>query len=249
MLTSPRKFLVIGATSAIAQETAKLFAGEGGRFFLVGRVLAKLEIIAADLRVRGASEVACYAMDLNDFSAHESLVENARQTMGGLDMVLVAHGTLADQKKCELDFAQAYDEYKTNFLSVVSVLTHVSNYFESEKSGCIVVISSVAGDRGRQSNYIYGSAKGGLSVFLQGLRNRLYPAGVQVITVKPGFVDTPMTANFKKGLLWVGPAVVARGIYKAVKTGKQVTYLPWFWALIMLVIKIIPERLFVRLKL
>ena len=111
------------------------------------------------------------------------------------------------------------------------------------------MISSVAGDRGRQSNYIYGCAKGGLTVFLQGLRNRLHKAGVQVLTIKPGFVDTPMTADFKKGLLWVGPDVIARGIYQAIKKGKQVIYLPWFWKFIMLVIKSIPERLFARLKL
>lgn len=244
-----RKILVIGATSAIAQETAKLFSSDGDKLFLVGRDPAKLEATAADLRVRGAQEVLFHAMNINDFAAHADLIEKARHAMGGLDTVLIAHGTLANQKACEQEFALAYEEYKTNFLSVVSLLTHVANYFEQEKYGCIAVISSVAGDRGRQSNYIYGSAKGGLTVFLQGLRNRLYPAGVQVVTVKPGFVDTPMTSGFKKGLLWVGPDVVARGIYKAIRNGKQVIYLPWFWSLIMVIIKSIPERLFVRLKL
>lgn len=244
-----RKILIIGATSAIAQETAKLFASDGDTLFLVGRDPAKLEATAADFRVRGAQGVLFHAMNINDFAGHADLIEKAKQAMDGLDTVLIAHGTLANQKACEQDFVLAYEEYKTNFLSVVSLLTHIANHFERQKHGCIAVISSVAGDRGRQSNYIYGCAKGGLTVFLQGLRNRLHKAGVQVLTIKPGFVDTPMTADFKKGLLWVGPDVIARGIYQAIKKGKQVIYLPWFWKFIMLVIKSIPERLFARLKL
>lgn len=244
-----RKILIIGATSAIAQETAKLFAVDGNKFFLVSRDSAKLEAIAADLRVRGAQEIFFHAMDINEFDKHAELIEKAKNALIGLDTVLLAHGTLANQKACEQNFALAHQEYKTNFLSVVSVLTHIANDFERQKSGCVAVISSVAGDRGRQSNYVYGSAKGGLTVFLQGLRNRLHHAGVNVITVKPGFVDTPMTMDFKKGLLWVGPHVVAQGIYNAIIKRKRVVYVPWFWIIIMLVIKSIPERLFIRLKL
>jgi len=140
-------------------------------------------------------------------------------------------------------------ELQTNFTTVVSLLTLLANLFERQGRGSIAVISSVAGDRGRQSNYVYGAAKGALTIYLQGLRNRLAKANVHVLTIKPGFVDTPMTRDFKKGLLWVGPDVIARGIVKAIDKRKDVAYLPFFWRYIMFIIKIIPERIFKRLSL
>lgn len=244
-----RKVLIIGATSAIAQETAKRFAEDGDQLFLAGRNPEKLDALVADLRVRGAGKTASMALDLNDFGQHPRLVNMAFEALGGLDTVLVAHGTLSDQKACEQDFQVALKEYHTNFLSAVSLLTLLANRFEAQGHGCLAVISSVAGDRGRQSNYFYGSAKGGLSVFLQGLRNRLAPSGVQVLAIKPGFVDTPMTAGFKKGALWVGPDVIAAGIHRAICRRSDEVYLPWFWRVVMIVIKNIPERIFKRLKL
>lgn len=244
-----RKVLIIGATSAIAQETAKRFAEGGDQLFLAGRSPVKLDALAADLRVRGADKVASMALDLNEFDRHSYLLNAAYEAMGGLDTVLIAHGTLSDQKACEQDFQVALKEYHTNFLSVVSLLTLLANRFEAQGHGCLAVISSVAGDRGRQSNYYYGSAKGGLSVFLQGLRNRLAQSGVQVLTIKPGFVDTPMTVEFKKGALWVGPDVIAAGIHRAIRRRSNEVYLPWFWWGVMTVIKAIPERIFKRLKL
>lgn len=244
-----RKVLIIGATSAIAQETAKRFAESGDQIFLAGRSPEKLDALAADLRVRGAARVASMALDLNDFDRHATLVDMAYEALGGLDTVLIAHGTLSDQKACEQDFQVALKEYHTNFLSAVSMLTLLANRFETQGHGCLAVISSVAGDRGRQSNYYYGSAKGGLSVFLQGLRNRLAPGGVQVLTIKPGFVDTPMTGEFKKGPLWVGPDIIAAGIQRAIRSRSDEVYLPWFWWGIMTIIKAIPERIFKRMKL
>ena len=244
-----RKVLIIGATSAIAQETAKRFAEGGDQLFLAGRNPEKLDALAADLRVRGAAKVASMALDLNDFDRHATLVDMAYEALGGLDTVLIAHGTLSDQKACEQDFQVALRGYHTNFLGAVSLLTMLANRFEAQGHGCLAVISSVAGDRGRQSNYYYGSAKGGLSVFLQGLRNRLAPSGVQVLTIKPGFVDTPMTVDFRKGALWVGPNTIAAGIHRAIRRRSDEVYLPWFWWGIMAVIKAIPERIFKRLKL
>jgi decaprenylphospho-beta-D-erythro-pentofuranosid-2-ulose 2-reductase len=129
------------------------------------------------------------------------------------------------------------------------LLTLIGNRFEEQRNGCIAVISSVAGDRGRQSNYVYGAAKGALTVFLSGLRNRLVKAGVTVITIKPGFVDSPMTASFRKGFLWVSPAVVGRGVYRAIVSRKDVVYLPWYWRYIMMAVVLIPERMFKRLSL
>lgn len=244
-----RKILIIGATSAIAQATAQLFAQKHHALFLVGRDADKLEAIAADLKVRGAHQVDYTALDLNEFQQHSSTIEQAYERLEGLDTVLIAHGTLDDQKACEQDYAKAELALQTNFLSVVSLLTIIANRLEKQRYGCIAVISSVAGDRGRQSNYVYGSAKGAVSIFLQGLRNRLHSANVCVLTIKPGFVDTPMTTHFKKGILWAKPEMVARGIYRAIEKRKNVVYLPWFWWFIMAIIRNIPEVIFKRMKL
>jgi short-subunit dehydrogenase len=244
-----RKILLIGATSAIAQETAKIWAVKGDEMFLVARNAENLSAVAGDLRVRGASKVVTMTAELLDFELHQQIVTSAIAALSGLDLVLLAHGTLGTQKLGEADYAIAEREYRTNFLSFVSLLTPIANYFEKERRGTIVVISSVAGDRGRQSNYIYGSAKGALSLFLQGLRNRLFLCGVAVITVKPGFVDTPMTAHIKKGPLFVDPGVVARGIERAIQRRQDVVYLPWFWRFLMLVIRCMPETIFKRMKL
>lgn len=245
----PRKVLIIGATSAIAAETARLFAAAGDDLFLVGRNPQKTGAVANDVLVRGANRVGHRVQDLADTGQHAALPAEAIDYLGGLDIVLVAHGTLSDQAACQADYALTEQEMTTNFLSVVSLLTPLANRFEQQQHGTIAVISSVAGDRGRQSNYVYGSAKAGLSAFLQGLRNRLAKSGVAVITIKPGFVDTPMTAHIEKGSLYVGPEVIARGIYQAIETGQDVVYLPWFWWGIMTVIKHIPEPIFKRLSL
>ncbi len=244
-----RKMLIIGATSEIAQATAKLFAEQHDALFLVGRNADKLEAIAADLKVRGAHQVDYMALDLNEFDQHLSMIEQADQRLEGIDTVLVAHGTLDDQKACEQDYAKTEQALRTNFLSVVSLLTPIANRLEKQHYGCIAVISSVAGDRGRQSNYIYGTAKGALTLFLQGLRNRLHSANVCVLTIKPGFVDTPMTASFKKGALWAKPETIAYGIYRAIKKRKNSVYLPWFWWQIMMIIRLMPEAIFKRMKL
>lgn len=244
-----QKILILGATSAIAQATARLFAAEGAAFCLVGRGAERLEIVAQDLTARGAASVSCLTADLGACENHLKLIQRADAQLGGLDLALIAHGTLGDQAAGQADFAIALNELQTNFLSAVSLLTHLANLLEPRGRGALVAISSVAGDRGRQSNYIYGAAKGGLSIFLQGLRNRLAPAGVRVLTIKPGFVDTPMTAGFTKGPLWVGPEVIAACIHRGLARGREVIYAPWFWRYIMLIIRAIPERLFKRLKL
>ena len=244
-----KNILILGATSAIAEETARIFANRGDTLCLVARDESKLESIQRDLEVRGARQVSTLCFDLNDTHRHQQLLTDAISALGKIDIVLLAYGTLGDQEKCEQDFTVTMQELQTNCLSVLSLLTLLANELEKQKSGCIAAISSPAGDRGRQSNYVYGSAKGALSVFLQGMRNRLFKAGVQVITIKPGFVDTPMTRHFKKGLLWVSPSVIALGIVRAIDRKKDIVYLPFFWRYIMLIIKLIPERLFKRLSL
>ncbi len=244
-----RKVLIIGAASAIAQAAARQFAEAGDALFLVARDQNRLNVIAADLRVRGASSVGSFTLDVLDYEQHQSTLEAAIAVMDGLDVALLAHGTLPDQRLCEANFSSAKREFEVNALSSISLLTYIANYFEQQKAGTIVAISSVAGDRGRQSNYLYGASKGALSIFLQGLRNRLHKSGVAVITIKPGFVDTPMTAAFSKGVLWAKPEKIAGYIVRSIDKKSDVVYAPWFWQIIMLVIKLIPETIFKRLSL
>ena len=242
------KILIIGATSAIAHETAKCFAKDGAELFLVARSSEKLEAVQNDLKVRGAKRAESYVLDVSQLDGHEEMIQAAIETLDGLDMVLIAYGTLGDQRLSQENVTKTLEEFTTNCTSVISLLTLLANYFEPHKHGCIAVISSVAGDRGRQSNYVYGAAKGALTVFLQGLRSRLAKSGVAVVTIKPGFVDTPMTASIRKGLLFASPRKVGAGIYHAMLKGKEVVYLPWFWRPIMLVVKSIPEPVFKKLS-
>jgi short-subunit dehydrogenase len=215
----------------------------------VGRNAEKLHAIARDLEVRGARQSECIVADLNDFDQHETIIRNAMVSLDGLDTVLVAHATLSDQEACEKEYRHAEQEFRTNFLSAVSLLTPLANTFEKQGYGSIAVISSVAGERGRQSNYVYGTAKGALSLFLQGLRNRLHSKGVHVLTVKPGFVDTPMTEHLPKNILFARPEDIAKGIYRAMTKKKDIVYLPGYWRLFMTIIDHIPEKYFKRLNL
>jgi len=246
---TPKNILIFGATSAMAQHTARIWAQQKARFFLVARNANNLESVADDLKARGAAQVEVMTADFEDFDRHENIVETAFDRMKNIDVVLFAHGVLGDQEAAQKDYAVTENILRVNFLSVVSLLTPLAEKMEKQGGGKIIVISSVAGDRGRQSNYVYGASKGALDIFLQGLRNRLSPAGVDVLVVKPGFVDTPMTADFPKNPLFVGPEVIARGIVDAERKGKYETYLPFYWRFIMLIIKSIPEFIFKRLKL
>ena len=240
---------IFGATSAIAQATARLLAKRGARLHLVARDAAKLEAVRADLAVRGAGAVTTALADLDDPSRHAALVDAAIEALGGLDAALIAQGILPDQAEAARDPESARRSLHTNFVAPALLIGVLAERLEARGAGTLVAISSVAGDRGRASNYIYGSAKAALSTYLDGLRGRLHAKGVRVVTIKPGFVDTPMTAHFRKGALWASPARVAEGIVRAMERGTAVAYVPWFWRPIMLVIRLIPEAIFVRLKL
>ena len=241
--------LILGATSAIAKHTTRLFAADGHSLYLVARNEGKLASMKQDMLVRGAQDVNYETLDLSDDTQHENLIKRATDTMGSIDTVFVAYGTLANQNDSAKNYHNTLKELQINCLSVISLLTILANQMEQQGSGSIAVITSPSGDRGRQSNYIYGTAKGALSIFLQGLRNRLSKSNVHVLTIKPGFVDTPMTKDFKKGILWVNPEVVSKGIYNAIKNKREVVYLPFFWRYIMIIIKSIPEKLFKHLSL
>jgi len=243
-----KKILIIGATSAIAEATTRIWAQRGDELFLVARNEERMNLMTKDLKVRGASEVHSYSMDANNFDQHSSMLVKAFGVLGAIDIVLIAHGTLSNQKECEQSVDLTMQEIKTNALSVVALLTHLANCFEKQGAGTIAVISSVAGDRGRASNYVYGSAKAMVTTFTSGLRQRLYKSGVSVVTIKPGFVDTPMTAEFKKGILWAKTEKVAKRIVVACDKKNGEFYVPGFWWAMMAVIKAIPENFFKKMK-
>jgi len=242
------KILIIGATSAIAEATARRYAAQAAAFYLVGRRQPRLQAIAEDLRVRGAALAQFESLDLNALGQHAAMLDRAEQALGGLDLVLIAHGTLPDQQAIRDSVELSLQEFHTNALSVIALCTLLAPRLESRGGGALAVISSVAGDRGRASNTIYGSAKAAVSTYLSGLRQRLHGSGVLVLTIKPGLVDTPMTQSFKKGPLWAQPDDIARGIVRAVERRRSVVYLPSIWRLIMWVVRSIPEGIFVHLK-
>ena len=239
-----KRVLIIGATSSIAEHCARIWAARGDALHLVARNEQHVQAIAADLKVRGASKVTTYCTDLNDKDKHEELLNSADEALGSVDIVLIAHGTLSNQKSCQLSVHETLAEIQTNALSTISLLTLIANRFEAKKSGAICVISSVAGDRGRASNYVYGSAKVMVTAFTSGLRQRLHKSNVSVVTIKPGFVDTPMTRGFEKGLMWVKPYQIAKGIISSIDRRECVVYTPGFWFFIMVFIRLIPNWIF-----
>jgi decaprenylphospho-beta-D-erythro-pentofuranosid-2-ulose 2-reductase len=240
---------VFGATSGIAQETVRILAARGAALFLVGRDAARLDAVAGDAKVRGARDVAVAVADLNDARLHPALIAQAAAALGAIDAVLVAPGVLAESSACEADAALTEAMLLTNFVAPVLLCQAAALRLAEQGSGAVIAISSVAGDRGRASNYAYGATKAGLSTFLDGLRHRMWRRGVQIVTVKPGFVDTPMTAAVPKNALFAHPSVVARAIVRAVERRQDVVYVPRFWRGIMLVIRWLPAAIFKRLPL
>lgn len=240
---------IFGATSAVAQSLAKMHASNGDNILLLARNEKHLESIANDLQVRGATSVHSINADLADVDQHPVLLKKLGSFSDDIEKYYFFYGVLPDQAQCEVSWEYTLDALNTNFISKASLLTLIANQIEKEQNRSLIVVSSVAGDRGRQSNYIYGTGKGALSIFLQGLRNRLQKANCPVITVKPGFIDTPMTESFNKNFLWASSEKVAKDIYRAAIKNRDVVYSPWFWRYIMLIIKCIPERIFKKLSL
>ncbi|MCP5196813.1 MAG: SDR family oxidoreductase [Gammaproteobacteria bacterium] len=243
-----QNILIVGATSGIAQAVARRYAAEGCRFFLAARNAARLDLVANDLAVRGASKIDTFIMDANDLDSVPRMLDAAWTALAKVDVALVAHGTLPDQKRTETDLAYAIAEFRTNAESVIVCLVSLAMKFKSQGRGTIAVIGSVAGDRGRASNYLYGSAKAAVDVYVSGLRAQMFKLGVHVLTIKPGFVATPMTVglNLPK-ILTASPDKVAKDIQIAISKRKDILYTPWFWVLIMWVIRYIPGPIFKRL--
>jgi decaprenylphospho-beta-D-erythro-pentofuranosid-2-ulose 2-reductase len=247
--TAPRKILVLGATSGIAEATCRIWAAQGARLFLVARNPQKLAAVAADLKTRGASYVDAAVADLDDTDKHPALLSHAVNSLTGLDVAYLAHGILGDQTRAEQDFNTAAQIIYTNYMAPVSLLTWLANFCVQRHAGTLAVISSVAGDRGRKSNYLYGSSKAGLSAFLGGLRNRVDREGVTVLSIKPGPVKTAMTSGMPKSEKFADVDKVAQSIVKAIDKRSDVLYVPFQWQPIMFIIRHIPERVFKKLNL
>ncbi|SOD98731.1 SDR family oxidoreductase [Caenispirillum bisanense] len=246
--------LILGATSAIAERFARLRAADGDRLLLVGRDAGRLDAIATDLKARGADPAtATLALDLaapaEGFAAAFAAMTAA---LGGhVDVVLVAYGQLGDAAvtTADADPAAVVDLLTVNMTSACAWASVAAAHMERRGRGTIAAIGSVAGDRGRRSNYVYGAAKGGLALFMEGLAHRFAGTAVRVVTVKPGFVDTPMTAGMAKGgPLWATPDAVAADIDRAIAKGRPVLYTPWFWRIIMTIIRALPRPIFNRMK-
>jgi decaprenylphospho-beta-D-erythro-pentofuranosid-2-ulose 2-reductase len=243
------KVVILGATSGIALEVQRLLALQGCELLLVARSRQRLAELHADLQARGARQVFTYAADLASIQQHAAVFEFARRTLPGFDTVLLAYGSMHDQKESEESVDVLLEELQVNFVSATAILTLFAVDLEHRRTGCLAAITSVAGDRGRRSNFVYGSAKGALSLFLQGMRSRLHPAGVRVITIKPGPVQTPMTDHLPNAVRAADPARVAADIVRALeRRSPDVLYTPKVWRYVMAAVRQIPETVFKRLS-
>jgi decaprenylphospho-beta-D-erythro-pentofuranosid-2-ulose 2-reductase len=240
------KLLILGATSPIARLLAMRFAQDGATLYLAARDADEAAKIASDIAVRAGTTAFSGAFDAADFATHADLVRRATDAMGGLDGVVLCFGTLGDEDAAQVEPAAAIATLHQNFTGAVSLMTIAARPLEEQKRGFMIVIGSVAGDRGRARNYVYGSAKAGLHAFSEGLRGRMARAGVHVMTVKLGTVDTRMTWGREGTLFSVAPEHAANAIYAAYQRKAEVVYVPWFWRPIMAIVRIIPERIFKR---
>jgi decaprenylphospho-beta-D-erythro-pentofuranosid-2-ulose 2-reductase len=243
-----KKILIIGATSGIAEATGKLFAAQKAQLYLLARNQEHLISLARDLKVRGATSVEHHTFDVEDLPQCHSTLERVLSNMGHIDIVLIAHGYLPEQTVCDNSVEKTLQALHINALSTIALLINIANHLERQKHGIIAVITSIAGDCPRYSNYVYSTSKNMVSSFLQGLRSRLYKNNIHVLTIKPGPVDTPMTKAFKKNFLWASAENVAQGIVSAVKRKKEVVYLPKFWRPIMFLLKVMPQSYFKKIN-
>jgi short-subunit dehydrogenase len=243
------KTIILGATSAIAEATARLYAAEGGELLLVGRHAERLVAIAADLRLRGAARVETAARDLADTIGVTAAFGGFVEVLGRVDHVLLAYGVLGDQLCVTSDPDELQAMLAVNFTSATAWALAAAEVLERQGRGVVIVLGSVAGDRGRRGNFVYGAAKAGLATVGEGIAHRFADTGPRVVIVKPGPVITPMTEGFarRKGPLWARPQTVAVIVRRAAERGGLVVYAPWFWRWIMLVIRLLPARVFNRL--
>jgi len=242
-----KNIVIIGATSAIASAMAKQLADQNHHFFLIARDAQRLQAVAEGVETRSHHPCQTMLFDALDFNQIPHCVSTAVQALEKIDLVIIAHGTLPNQMQCQFDFQKSITEFQINATSYIGIATAFAQQLKKQQSGTMVLFSSCAGDRGRASNYLYGAAKAAIFTFAAGLRASLLQEGVHVMTVKPGFVDTPMTKDFKKGFLWAKPEQIARRVIKAIDRKKPVVYAPFFWRYIMFIIRCLPECMMRRL--
>jgi short-subunit dehydrogenase len=239
--------LILGATSDIARALAYEYAGQGYDLILAARNSGRLAEVVSDIKIRHSAKVEIVEFDALDYASHADFYDALTSKP---DVAICVFGYLGNQETAQSDFSEAEQVINSNYTGAVSILNIIANDFERRKLGTIIGISSVAGDRGRQSNYIYGSAKAAFTAYLSGLRNRLARSNVHVITVKPGFVRTKMTAKLPlPNLVTAKPEQAAHDIFKAYRKGNNQVYTLWMWQYIMLIIRHIPEPIFKRLRL
>lgn len=243
-----RVILILGATSSMARAAAAKLAGRGDHLFLASSDEVECERLARDLTIRYQATVRFGRFDANEPNPHGNLLEKVSSELGEIDAVVVVTGDMGSTPNT-LDPLEAARLIQVNFAGLVSILGSCAQILAQRGRGVILAITSVAGDRGRQSHFVYGAAKGGLAIYLQGLRNLMYPRGVRVVTFKPGFVDTGMTYGRAGTFLVASPAAAGEAIVRSLDRGSDVVYFPWFWRWIMAIIRMIPETLFKRLKL
>ena len=242
-----QRLIVFGATSAICHALLKRYAHSQAEFFLVARDAQKLEIIAADLEARGGSVKGHAVYDFNKATEHENVLAQAVADLGGLDIAMVAHGTLPDQSECELSAAAVQRCMEDNFTSAAVIIQSCAAQLAGQGAGTLAVISSVAGDRGRKSNYFYGAAKSGIDTIVQGLQGRFSGSQIRVVNIKPGMIASPMTAHMQHGAIWSTPEAIAPAIHRAIERGRAVVYVPGYWRLIMLIIRALPAGIMAKL--
>jgi short-subunit dehydrogenase len=249
MTANMKKVVILGATSGIAVEVERLLARRGCELLLIARSAQRLAELQADLVIRGARNILTYSADLASIQQHAAIFDFVRRAFPDYDTVLLAYGSMQEQRDSEASVDVLLEELQVNFVSAAAILTLFAADLERRRTGCVAAITSVAGDRGRRSNYVYGSAKGALSLFLQGLRSRLHPAGVRVITIKPGPVQTSMTDHLPNSARFADPTQVARDIVGALELrSPDVLYTPRIWRYIMSGVRQIPEGIFKRLS-
>ena len=251
MTRAPHKIVILGALSAIAEQTARLLAARGCELMLVGRRADRLAEVAADLTVRGAQSVLVTTADLGQIADPFAFMAKAKADLGGLDAVLIFHGVMRDEALAARDVTALRTVLSVNFNSAIELAAAAALELETSTGArpVLIGIGSVAGDRGRASNRAYGAAKAGFATYLQGLAQRGASSKVRTVVVKPGFTDTPMTDGLKKGgPLWTSPARVAKDIVRAIDGGGPTVYSPWFWRWILLILRLLPHPIMSRLK-
>lgn len=244
-----KKIIIIGSTSAIAERCARLWLAEApAEMLLVGRNPQKTEVVAADLRARSPeSEITIAQVDFVDPIAIERIVEKMTEVKK-IDIALIAHGSLPNQLECQESISKIKDELLINGISPVLFAEALAEKMQKADAGTLAIIGSVAGERGRKSNYVYGASKGLITRYVQGLQHRLANSKVKIVLIKPGPTDTPMTAHLKRqGTKLAAVEYVARDIVSGIRKGKKVIYTPRVWALIMMIIRHLPHFIFKRL--